>query len=196
MDWKPTDSAIRLLNRRAIRRFEKASRQITQFDELNVMPACKKLYQDIAKDNQEVFLELAKKCYQDAEVHGKEKPDRAWLLALLAGYSAVTGYVYEHEIDRKRAYLEEGLLSRTNHKNEFRRALRYWSDMTYQYADDVTDSARIKAFTDAGVEQVQWHTAGDEKVCQVCRERNGEIYPIDNIPDKPHRKCRCWLTPV
>ena len=68
--------------------------------------------------------------------------------------------------------------------------------MTYQYADDVTDSARIKAFTDAGVEQVQWHTAGDEKVCQVCRERNGEIYPIDNIPDKPHRKCRCWLAPV
>ena len=91
MDWKPTDSAIRLLNRRAIRRFEKASRQITQFDELNVMPACKQLYQDIAKDNQEVFLELAKKCYQGAEVHGKEKPDRAWLLALLAGYSAVTG---------------------------------------------------------------------------------------------------------
>lgn len=160
------------------------------------MPACKQLYQDIAKDNQEVFLELAKKCYQDAEVHGKEKPDRAWLLALLAGYSAVTGYVYEHEIDRKRAYLEEGLLSRTNHKNEFRRALRYWSDMTYQYADDVTDSARIKAFTDAGVKRVQWHTAGDEKVCQVCRERHGEIYLIDNIPDKPHRKCRCWLTPV
>lgn len=55
MDWKPTDSAIRLLNRRAIRRFEKASRQITKFDELNVMPACKQLYQDIAKDNQEVF---------------------------------------------------------------------------------------------------------------------------------------------
>lgn len=106
----------------------------------------------------------------------------------LPGYSAVTGYVYEHEIDRKRAYLEEGLLSRTNHKNEFRRALRYWSDMTYQYADDVTDSARIKAFTDAGVEQVQWHTAGDEKVCQVCRERNGEIYPIDNIPDKTPQK--------
>ena len=39
------------------------------------MPACKQLYQDIAKDNQKVFLELAKKCYQDAEAHGKEKPD-------------------------------------------------------------------------------------------------------------------------
>lgn len=74
MDWKPTDSAIRLLNRRAIRRFEKASRQITQFDELNVMPACKQLYQDIAKDNQKVFLELAKNATRMPKLTAKKNP--------------------------------------------------------------------------------------------------------------------------
>ena len=154
------------------------------------------LYQDLAHDNQEIFLELAQERYQEAEPHGKEPPDLAWLLALLAAYNTVTKVVYEHEIDRKRGYTAEGINSSTAKATEFRRGLHYWADFTEQYADIVTDETTLKAYRDAGVKKVKWITAGDEKVCETCKERDGKIYPISAVPSKTHKKCRCWLEAV
>ena len=114
-----------------------------------------------------------------------------WLLALLGAYNAVTKVVYANEIQRKQAYTAEGINSSTAKVTEFRRGLHYWSDFTGQVADRVTDEATLKAYRDAGVRRVRWITAGDEKVCETCRERNRKVYSIDNIPSKPHRHCRC-----
>lgn len=188
-----TDKAIDLLNRRAVKRFEDAKDEAAQkgFDELNVLEVTRTLYDQLRKDNQDVFLELAQERYQKAEPHGEEPPDLAWLLALLAAYNAVTKVVYEHEIDRKRGYTAEGINSSTAKVTEFRRGLHYWADFTGQYADSVTDESTLKAYRDAGVKKVRWVTAGDEKVCETCRERNGKVYSINSIPPKPHRRCRC-----
>ena len=83
-----TDKAVDLLNKRAVKRFEDAKDEAAQnrFDELNVLEVTRTLYQDLARDNQEIFLELAQERYQEAEPHGEEAPDLAWLLALLAAY--------------------------------------------------------------------------------------------------------------
>ena len=99
-----TDKAIDLLNRRAVKRFEDAKDEaaLAKFDELNVLEVTRTLYDQLRKDNQDVFLELAQERYQEAEPHGKEPPDLAWLLALLAAYNAVTKYQYSHEWERKR----------------------------------------------------------------------------------------------
>lgn len=153
------------------------------------------LYQDLARDSQEVFLELAQERYQEAEPHGEEPPDLAWLLALLAAYSAVSKVVYNNEVDRKRGYTAEGINSSTAKVTEFRRGLHYWADLTATYSDIVTDESTLKAYRDAGVKRVRWVTAGDEKVCETCRERNGKIYSINAIPPK-HRRCRCVYIPV
>lgn len=83
-----------------------------------------------------------------------------------------------------------------NKPKEFRKGLRYWSDMTRQYSDMVSDEATLKAYKDGGAKYVRWITQEDEKVCEVCWERNGKIYPIDRVPAKPHWGCRCYLRPV
>ena len=183
---------------RAVKRFEDAKDEaaLAKFDELNVLEVTRTLYQDLAHDNQEIFLELAQERYQEAEPHGEEPPDLAWLLALLAAYNAVTKVIYDNDVDRKRQYTAEGINSSTAKVTEFRRGLHYWADLTAAYGDIVTDESTLKAYRDAGVKKVRWVTAGDEKVCETCRERNGKIYSINSIPPKPHRRCRCVYEPM
>ena len=193
-----TDKAIELLNKKATKRFEDAKDEAAQtgFDELNVLEVTRTLYQDLARDNQQVFLELAQERYQEVEPHGEEPPDLAWLLALLAAYSAVSKVVYNNEVDRKRGYTAEGINSSTAKVTEFRRGLHYWADFTGQFADEITDEVTLKAYRDAGVKKVEWHTVLDGKECETCKERDGKIYPINAVPPKTHKRCRCWLEAV
>ena len=188
-----TDKAIELLNKKATKRFEDAKDEAAQlgFDELNVVQITRRLYDQLEADNRQVYLELAQERYQEAEPHGEEPPDLAWLLALLAGYSAVTKVIYDNDVDRKRQYTAEGINSSTAKVTEFRRGLHYWADLTATYSDIVTDESTLKAYRDAGVKKVRWVTVGDERVCETCRERNGKVYSINAIPPKPHRRCRC-----
>ena len=162
---------------------------------MSVLEVTRTLYQDLARDNQEIFLELAQERYQEAEPHGEEPPDLAWLLALLAAYNAVTKVIYDNDVDRKRQYTAEGINSSTAKVTEFRRGLHYWADLTATYSDIVTDESTLKAYRDAGVKKVRWVTFGDERVCETCRERNGKVYSLNSIPPK-HRRCRCVFEPV
>ena len=181
-----TDKAIDLLNRRAVKRFEDAKDEAARhgFDELNVLEVTRTLYDQLRKDNQDVFLELA------------QEPDLVWLLALLAAYNAVTKVIYDNDVDRKRQYTAEGINSSTAKVTEFRRGLHYWADLTATYGDIVTDESTLKAYRDAGVKKVKWHTVLDGKECETCKERDGKIYPINAVPPKPHKRCRCWLEAV
>lgn len=187
-----------LLDRRAIKRFEDVKDEAAQdgFDELSVISTVRELYENLQADNQEIFLELAQERYKEAEPHGEEPPDLAWLLALLAAYNAVTKVIYDNDVDRKRQYTTEGINSSTAKVTEFRRGLHYWAGLTADYADIVTDESTLKAYRDAGVKKVKWITAGDEKVCDTCRERNGKVYSINSIPPKPHRRCRCTFQAI
>ena len=196
--YETTDKAIELLNRRATKRFEDAKDKAAKdgFDELSVLSVTRELYDQLEADNRQVYLELAQERYQEGEPHGEEPPDLAWLLALLAAYNAVTKVIYDNDVDRKRQYTAEGINSSTAKVTEFRRGLHYWAGLTASYADIVTDESTLKAFRDAGVRRVRWVTAGDEKVCETCRERNGKVYSINEIPPKPHRRCRCVYQPV
>jgi SPP1 gp7 family putative phage head morphogenesis protein len=193
-----TDKAIDLLNRRAVKRFEDAKDEaaLAKFDELNVLEVTRTLYDQLRKDNQDVFLELAQERYQEAEPHGKEPPDLAWLLALLAAYNAVTKVIYDNDVDRKRQYTAEGINSSTAKVTEFRRGLHYWSSFSADYADIVTDETTLKAYRDVGVKKVKWHAVLDGRECKTCKERDGKIYPINSVPPKTHKHCRCWLEAV
>ena len=51
----------------------------------------------------------------------------------------------------------------------------------------------------AGVQQVQWLGADDERECSICYPMNGEIFDIDDAPPLPastHPACRCIYTVV
>ena len=192
------DKATELLNRKATKRFEDAKDKAAQdgFDELSVLSVARELYDQLEADNRQVYLELAQERYQEAEPHGEEPPDLAWLLAFLAAYSAVSKVVYNNEVDRKRGYTAEGINSSTAKVTEFRRGLHYWADFTGQFADEITDEVTLKAYRDAGVKKVEWHTVLDGKECETCKERDGKIYPINAVPPKTHKRCRCWLEAV
>ena len=196
--YRLADAATELLNRRATKRFEDAKDKAAKdgFDELSVLSVTRELYDQLEADNRQVYLELAQERYQETEPHGEEPPDLAWLLAVLAAYSAVSKVVYNNEVDRKRGYTAEGINSSTAKVTEFRRGLHYWSDFTGQFADEITDEVTLKAYRDAGVKKVEWHTVLDGKECEACKERDGKIYPINAVPPKTHKRCRCWLEAV
>ena len=189
---------MELLNRKAIKRFEAAQSEaaLFDFDELTVIKTVKTLYKRLASDNRKMFLDLAQAVYDEADPHGDDEPDETWLLAFLEEYNPVTRYVYEHEIDRKRDYTAEGVNSSKDKAKEFRRGLMYWSRMTEQYCLDVSDAATLKAFKDAGVRRVRWVSEKDDRVCETCDERDGKIYPINNVPEKTHFGCRCHFEAV
>lgn len=192
-----TDKAIDLLDRRAVKRFEDAKDEAAQkgFDELSVLSITRELYDQLEADNRQVYLELAQERYQEAEPHGEETPNLAWLLALLAAYNAVMKYQYSNEWERKRDRTAEAINSSTAKVTEFRRGLAYWSQMTGWFADEVTDQATLKAYQDGGVKRVKWNTVLDGRECETCKERDGKIYPVRSIPSKPHPGCRCFYTP-
>lgn len=194
--YELSDRASKLLNRKAIKRFDKAKRDcnLLHIDELNVIKTITQLYKDLAADNKQAFLDLAILAYQDAQPHGKKEPDRSWLLALLDSYDPVYLVVYDNEVERKRDRMIEGVMSAPNKTKEFRRGLSLWSKFTGHELDRITDWATLKAFKDAGVEYVQWNTEKDSKVCEKCDARAGKIYRIDKAPQKEHPNCRCYYT--
>lgn len=201
--YKQTDKAISNLQRKAILRFREAKKRaaLLKWDELNVIKTARELYDGLDGDNRKMYIELARKVYKEAldrvgEEQEAEEITEMWLLDFLSRDDPVTKYRYTNEVPRKRDRLAEAWNAGGDREKEGKRALLYWAQMTRQYAEECTDEAALKAYRDAGVAKVQWVTEGDEKVCRICRERNGNIYPIDEVPVKPHWGCRCVLRPV
>ena len=180
-----------------IRREFAKSRQMMAMDELNVIRSSEKLYAKLAEANLTAFLKLARARYKD--ITGKEADDTIspeWLLLFLLGYNPVTEYVYENEVIRKRERFAESMISSANKLAAIKTAMSLWMRQTGQYLVLVEDASVLEAYKSRGVKRVRWVTQKDEKLCPTCSPRNGRIYPIDKVPPKPHRNCRCYLVPV
>lgn len=56
--------------------------------------------------------------------------------------------------------------------------------------------ATLDRYKQSGVvNKVQWWAAKDERLCDDCGEKHGNIYDFDKLPDR-HVLCRCTLLPV
>lgn len=187
---------------------------ILGFDELNaprVTSETEALFDRLMRENKKQYLKAAKKAYADAILlavaagytdPGRESINDVWLIGLLGAYNFVSGYLYESEAERKRLRLAEQMmtsreyLNRTLYNDSLRRAANLWWTQTAHYMLEAVDEATLDGYKDSGVEKVMWNTNIDGRECKTCRERNGKVYPIDNVPPKAHRNCRCYLTPV
>lgn len=162
-------------------------------------------------DNKQAYIEIAAGASEEAAEDIKEatgvivKPittDGKYVDGILNEYNAVTGYLYYPEADRKRARLAEALIAaviaglRADYHKELHKFANLWHTQTLQYGETVVDKTRLDTFKKNGIRRVRWVTQGDEKVCKECKERNGKIYDVDNVPEKPHYRCRCWIMPV
>lgn len=183
------------------------------FDELNVTNTktiTKAMFDRLLAENEKNYLKVAKKSYVSAQKKASsagykgesEEVDSDWLLGVLLAYNLVTGYLYNHEAERKRLRLNEQILTAREHGNrEFfnaslRKTANLWWTQTQQYGVDVVDKATLKAYKDSKVTHVRWVAQLDGRECDECRERHNEIYEIDEIPAKTHYACRCFLEPV
>ena len=210
--YRLADKLLEQLKKLIRREFNRLG--IFGFDELNVPRVTKEtteLFERLLAENNKRYLQAAVKAQSDAKarviVAGYEDrdlavPDEAWVAGFLGKYNFVSGYLYEQEAERKRLRLAEQMLtakeyqSRTQYNDSVRRSANLWWMQTAHYMLDAVDEATLETYEKMGVKRVEWHTNVDGRECKTCRERNGKIYPIDDVPPKPHRNCRCRLAPV
>lgn len=188
-----TDKALKYLRRFFIREFNRAEMTIRN-DELNIISTTMDLYDRIEAETIKVFLRIARHKYK--ECGGIDTLELAWLLGLLGQSDPLTGYIFLNDKDRKRQYYAESLMSGEDIQKATKKALRYYYSAIRQYADIVTTESAIQAFRDIGVERVRWRTNLDGHECMECKELNGRIFTLDNVPDRPHYGCRCWIERV
>ena len=198
------------LARKAIKRNDAQKQKflISGFDELNVLKGITYLYKEMNKDNKKAFHKLFIERYLEVNAYldGKspkedtlEELAEAYLSGLLSEPDPITMYAYNAEVDRKRDRVIEAVNatpSKTLKQVQIDKGLRFWSQMTGQYMDEISDGANVSALKNNGVKKVRWITAQDDKVCKTCKERNGKVYDINRVPAKPHWRCRCYLRPV
>lgn len=202
--YEIADKTIISLNRRAIRRFDAGRRRLSvmDFDELSVISEIKSIYESLDEDNRKAFRQLFIDQYKATggeQIDSIEELAEMYLGNLLETPHPLTHYVYETEVVRKRDRTAEAVnaVDGQAEKNyELKKGLSFWSQMTAWYVESVSDGATLEAIKSTGIKYVQWHTSPDEMVCAECRALNGEVFAIDNIPNKPHLNCRCYLTPV
>lgn len=192
--YSKTDKTIAYLNKQ----YTKLFRRVTSFDELNVIAVSHEIYDEALKVVEQEATRLVKTVY-DSYRESETIPASealAMVVAMLGAYNPVTKYVYENELDRKRARFAEGVISSDTPAEEVALAKRLLAAMNKQFADDATFDAVVKAYTDDGVKRVRWITAVDDRRCKECKARHHKIYNIDNIPPKPHLHCRCYVEKV
>lgn len=203
MNFEYADRAIRDMNRRNLRAFDRLKQ--LKFDELNVFSEVEKTYDNSVELAKRRYRQIAVNAYiaalllADKKISEEDVEDTItedWILDMLEEYDPVTLYQFFPEVERKKQRTVEAIIASHDKSEVIDRALRLWTLQITHYADKSVDEATIDGYKDAGVKKVKWVTANDEKVCKICRDRDGKIYPIGKIPPRPHYRCRCELWPV
>lgn len=205
MDFKKADAAIRDMNKRNLRAFDRL--KLLKFDEMNVLQAVTKVYDDAVRIAKLRYQQIAYDAYFSALIEAgvsrrkakKEADEELWdlfVLDLLEEENETTLYSFDNEIERKKQRLIEALAVAHNKAIEIDKALRMLTGQLAQYADEMTVEATIAGYESAGVKRVQWVAMEDNRVCKSCRDLDGMIFDIDNVPDRVHWRCRCLILPV
>lgn len=199
------DKAIKAMNRENVEAFGRL--KAADFDEVNVIRTVKAVYSKAARRARKRYYEVGFEAYLLGMAMCGEEPKKAhrmaekaiteeWVDRILTETDFVTMYRFDTETERKAMRLAEALETGVNRNAEIDKALRFLSMMLGQYAINVTDYAVVQAFQDNGVEMAEWITAEDERVCTECRALDHQVFPLDEVPPKPHWGCRCRLRPV
>ena len=210
--YRLADKLLEQLKKLIRREFNRLG--IFGFDELNahrVSAETISLFDRLMRENERLYLQVAKRAYGDAIAAaiaagytdpGENSINASWVGRLLGAYNFVSGYLYESEAERKRLRLAEQMMTakeyqnRTLYNDSVRRSANLWWMQAAHYMLEAVDKAYLDGLKASGVERVIWLSKIDGRECKVCRDRGGVIYDIDKVPPKPHRNCRCYLTPV
>ena len=160
------------------------------------------LFKKLDIENRKTYRRIYYSCYREAwkELQKVPPPDELidymFLEEMYDDYDHVTGYVYSHEVERKTSRTAENIIASEYQTKAKDAGMRYWAIMAFQYAVTASDRARYKAYRNSGVEYFKWVAEIDEKTCEECIDYDGEIFRYDEIPEKPHFNCRCYIVPA
>ena len=205
MMWEAADRAIREMNRENLRAFGKL--KLVKWDELHVIREVKTVYAAAIrlakKKYREVYMDAYYECLREMGYGAGEAKrmagelDDDWLIEFLEDADPVTLYAFIPEADRKMMRLIEALAVALDKPMEVDKALRAWTFQAGQYTDNSLIRGRMQAMRDAGVREVIWHTQEDDRVCEDCEPLDGQVFPINAMPQLPrHIHCRCFVTPA
>ena len=184
MTYEVADRGIKAMNRENLRTFSRMKTRLMKADELHVIREVTTAYDAILGLAERWFLEIARQAYMAGmKEAGKRKRcpiDRDWILDWLEETDFVTLYRFIPEWERKKARLIEALPVAPDKGKEIDKALKEWARQIGQYAITATDKATLKAFKDAGVEMVMWHSEHDNRVCK-SRHNLGVIHYTDQF---------------
>jgi SPP1 gp7 family putative phage head morphogenesis protein len=195
------DKAIKSMNRENVEAFGRL--KLSKWDSIHIIRTVTTVYRESARKARKRYFEIAYEVYllmllaleipaQKANSMAKKAITMEWVDEILKQTDFVTLYRFDSEMERKAQRLAETLEATQERDAEIDKALKYWSKQLGQYAINFTDYAAMQAFEDADVKQVMWMTQRDERVCEECSALNGLIFPLDEVPAKPHMNCRCF----
>lgn len=202
--YESCDRAIKALNRQIVEAFGRL--KTANLDRVNVIRTVIAVYTESAEKAKKRYRKVGWDAYLLGLLLCGIDGDRAnrmagkaitatWVDDMMEKTDPVTLYRFDAETERKAYRLAEALEVSPNRNLEIEKAMRLWSRQVGQYAINVTDSAMVRAFQDAGVEMVKWQTQHDERVCNECHAYDGQVFHIGEIPPK-HWNCRCVLIPM
>lgn len=194
------DMAIKAMDRQNVELFGRL--KLMNWDRINVIQTVKKVYRESARKARKRYYGVCFESYtlglilcgtpaREAHEMAEKAISMAWVDKVLDQTDYVTLYRFDSETERKAMRLAEALEAAQDRNYEIDKALRLWTRQLGQYAINFTDYAMIQAYTDAGIERVEWISQKDIRVCNECHVLDGQIFNIDEIPPKPHWRCRC-----
>ena len=217
--YESCDTAIKALNRISLKEFSRL--KLANFDNLNVIRTVRKMYRKLAKQAEKEYRKVGYDAYiygmmlcdidrKKASKMAEKSITEEWIRDILTGTDFVTLYRFDSETVRKADRLIEAIAvvegsddrgtalrsMKFNRNDQIDSALRQWSKQIGQYAINVTDYAVLKAFEDAGIEEAEWVTEEDQRVCSYCHSMRGKRYSLEEFPSKPHVNCRCTAIPI
>lgn len=197
-DYVYVDDELEYLNREIAKRFSRL-KSLLAVSEVNIAGEIGKVYRDLAVLIRKSLLAIARFYY--IEMWEEERKytqwlDEQWIEDILTGYDPVSKYVFANEEDRKRARLVEAVLASSTPSAEMQSAMKSLALMYKIYAVRVADEAVLQSLNDQDTKYVEWLAELDNRTCEVCWTRDGKVYPIDALPDKPHINCRCTVRRV
>lgn len=182
---------------------------VTNFDELNfpqIREVVKAAYENLLNNAIKLYLKAARSAVRLAKEKCRDgspwMPDEEWVRQSLKRYNPITKYLFFAEAERKRLRETEAIVTMVEfHDHEglnqsVRSGANAWWKQAAQGMIDTVDDAVVTEYKKSGVKEVMWVSEHDNKTCDECLDMDGNIYPIDNIPEKPHYNCRCTVEPV
>lgn len=182
------DRVLKRLTAQIYRRYK--TFRTLPFDEVNVFPNVKKLYDDLDYMTVQAFREIAQHYYKAES--GKGEFTDVLLMNFLSAPSPVLMYSYSSEYIRKRDSFFEALVATSGDVAVIDKAMKRFTQMAGWVAVEVADNAIKTAREERGEVYVKWRSEHDSRTCGVCIQRDGNIYPLSRVPKKPHPNCRCW----